>query len=181
MTNKKEAFKRDCRIVNMKMEYPGYTGEIMWMVVSDLTEEEIISRYPVEIKPFLPFIYMTREMFEPVVDWDRNNRKFSYRAHNLEDIFGYTDDMVEHFHPELIVNPDLTELRLYVKQALLKLTEVQRRRIVKYIYEEMTIEELQEGILAKMAKNGPITDQMRKDVEENIYRNSLLNWINSFR
>ena len=73
MTNKKEAFKRDCRIVNMKMEYPGYTGEIMWMVVSDLTEEEIISRYPVEIKPFLPFIYMTREMFEPVVDWDRNN------------------------------------------------------------------------------------------------------------
>ena len=50
--------------------------------------------------------------------------------------------MVEHFHPELIVNPDLTELRLYVKQALLKLTEVQRRRIVKYIYEEMTIEEI---------------------------------------
>ena len=142
MINRTEAFKRDCRIVNMMMEYPGYTGEIMWMVVSDLTEEEIISRYPVEIKPFLPFIYMTREMFEPVVDWDRNNRKFSYRAHNLEDIFGYTDDMVEHFHPELIVNPDLTELRLYVKQALLKLTEVQRRRIVKYIYEEMTIEEI---------------------------------------
>ena len=40
MTNKTEAFKRDCRIVNMKMEYPGYTGEIMWIVVSDLTEEE---------------------------------------------------------------------------------------------------------------------------------------------
>ena len=44
----------------------------------------------------------------------------------------------------------------------------------------MTIEELQAGILAKMAKNGPITDQMRKDVEENIYKNSLLNWIMSF-
>ena len=54
-------------------------------------------------------------------------------------------------------------------------------RLVDKPYEEMTIEELQEGILAKMAKNGPITDQMRKDVEENIYRNSLLNWINSFR
>ena len=47
-------------------------------------------------------------------------------------------------------------------------------------YEEMTIEELQAGILAKMAKNGPITDQMRKDVEENVYKNSLLNWIKSF-
>ena len=47
-------------------------------------------------------------------------------------------------------------------------------------YLDMTIEELQAGILAKMAKNGPITDQMRKDVEENIYKNSLLNWIKSF-
>lgn len=29
-------------------------------------------------------------------------------------------------------------------------------------YEEMTIEELQQAILDKMAKNGPITDQMRR-------------------
>ena len=142
MTNKTEAFKRDCRVVNMKCEYPGYTGDIQWMVVSELTEEQIIATYPVEIKPYMPFVYMTREMFDPIVESDRNNRKFSYRAHNLEDIFGYDDDMVEHFHPEVIVSPDLTELKIYVKQALLKLNEIQRRRIVKYIYEEMTIEEI---------------------------------------
>ena len=53
-------------------------------------------------------------------------------------------------------------------------------KLVDKPYEEMTIEELQAGILAKMAKNGPITDQMRKDVEENVYKNSLLNWIKSF-
>ena len=41
MTNKTEAFKRDCRVVNMKCEYPGYTGDIQWMVVSELTEEQI--------------------------------------------------------------------------------------------------------------------------------------------
>ena len=48
-------------------------------------------------------------------------------------------------------------------------------------YEEMTVEQLQAVILAKMAKNGPVTDQMRKDVEENIWHNSLVNWANSFR
>ena len=48
-------------------------------------------------------------------------------------------------------------------------------------YEEMTIEELQQAILDKMAQNGPITDQMRRDVMENVYHNSLVNWVKSFR
>ncbi len=48
-------------------------------------------------------------------------------------------------------------------------------------YEEMTVEELQECILEKMRKNGPITEQMLRDVRENVYRNSLLNWVKSFR
>lgn len=48
-------------------------------------------------------------------------------------------------------------------------------------YEEMTIEELQQAILDKMAKNGPITDRMRRDVIENVYHNSLINWVKSFR
>ncbi|MDO4475434.1 MAG: alpha-amylase family glycosyl hydrolase [Lachnospiraceae bacterium] len=48
-------------------------------------------------------------------------------------------------------------------------------------YENMSIEELQAAILGKMAKNGPVTDQMRRTVDENIYRDSLLNWVRSFR
>jgi hypothetical protein len=45
----------------------------------------------------------------------------------------------------------------------------------------MTVPELQQAILGKMAKNGPITDQMRKDVAENIWRDSLLTWVRSFQ
>ncbi len=48
-------------------------------------------------------------------------------------------------------------------------------------YEEMTVEELQAEILAKMAANGPVTDRMKQDVIENVYRDSLLNWVKSFR
>ncbi|MBE5946496.1 MAG: alpha-amylase [Lachnospiraceae bacterium] len=47
-------------------------------------------------------------------------------------------------------------------------------------YEEMSIEELQEAILEKMRKNGPVTDQMKKDVMENVYHNSLVTWVKSF-
>ena len=49
------------------------------------------------------------------------------------------------------------------------------------LYEEMTVEELQAVILGKMAKNGPVTEQMKKDVTDNIWHNSLVNWAKSFR
>jgi glycosidase len=48
-------------------------------------------------------------------------------------------------------------------------------------YDLMTVEQLQAVILAKMAKNGPVTERMRRDVIENIWHDSLVNWANSFR
>ena len=48
-------------------------------------------------------------------------------------------------------------------------------------YEQMSVEELQAAILQKLAHNGPVTDQMRRDVAANIWRDSLLNWVKSFR
>ncbi|MCR5357545.1 MAG: alpha-amylase [Lachnospiraceae bacterium] len=47
-------------------------------------------------------------------------------------------------------------------------------------YEDGIIKGLQEAVLARMEKNGPITDQMRRDVENNVYHDSLINWIKSF-
>lgn len=48
-------------------------------------------------------------------------------------------------------------------------------------YDEMTVEELQAAIYQRMKQNGPVTDQMKRDIEENVYHNSLVNWIKSFR
>ena len=47
-------------------------------------------------------------------------------------------------------------------------------------YEDMTIEELQASILAKMAKNGPVTEDMKRTVVVNTHQGSLLNWVRSF-
>ena len=47
-------------------------------------------------------------------------------------------------------------------------------------FDEMTVEELQEAILERMRRNGPVTEQMKKDVLENVYHNSLVTWIKSF-
>lgn len=47
-------------------------------------------------------------------------------------------------------------------------------------YEEMTIEELQQAILDKMAQNGPVTDYMKKTVSDNTHHGSLVTWVKSF-
>lgn len=48
-------------------------------------------------------------------------------------------------------------------------------------YERGIIAGLQEAIIAIMEKNGPVTDQMRKDVTDNTHHDSLINWVKSFR
>ena len=47
-------------------------------------------------------------------------------------------------------------------------------------YDQMTVEQLQAVILAKMEKNGNVTDRMRREVQENIWHDSLVNWAKSF-
>ena len=47
-------------------------------------------------------------------------------------------------------------------------------------YEDMSVEELQEAILEKMRKNGPVTEYMLGTVRENTHRGSLLSWVRSF-
>lgn len=47
--------------------------------------------------------------------------------------------------------------------------------------EDMSVEELQAEVLARLSANGPLTDRMKQEVRENVYRDSLLNWVKSFR
>ena len=47
--------------------------------------------------------------------------------------------------------------------------------------ESMTVPELQAAILAKLAGNGPVDAQMKKTVIDNIWHDSLVNWLKSFR
>lgn len=47
-------------------------------------------------------------------------------------------------------------------------------------YEEMSVEELHEVILGKMRKNGPVTEQMKRDVDNNTHHGSLVIWARSF-
>ena len=66
-------------------------------------------------------------------------------------------------------------------KAALKEENVAPVQVPDKPYEEMTVEELQQAVLQKLAKNGPVTEQMKKDVADNVYHDSLVNWVKSFR
>ena len=90
-----------------------------------------------------------------------------------------TDKQIEPIKVETIENKmevsaceSVVETQVYIEKEQSVVTNKE--------YEEMTVEELQRAILKRMESNGPVTEQMKKDVYENIYHNSLVNWIKSF-
>lgn len=76
-----------------------------------------------------------------------------------------------------LIDVNITEIKEEPKKEEIK----KEFTVASKPYEEMSIEELQDAILDKMAHNGPINDQMYKSVRENVYKDSLLNWVKSFR
>lgn len=68
----------------------------------------------------------------------------------------------------------------HVSEALSESVSAVRAEMEK-AYEKGVIAGLQEAIIAIMEKNGPVTDQMRRDVMDNVYHDSLVKWVKSFR
>ena len=62
----------------------------------------------------------------------------------------------------------------------IKLKEEKTVAVPDKPYEEMSVEELQEAILEKMRRNGPVTDYMLGTVRENTHHGSLVIWVRSF-
>jgi glycosidase len=98
-----------------------------------------------------------------------------------------TDDGVRPIKLNLHEKP----VQIVTAQKTVEITESEKEEISVKIekdvapngnksFGEMTVEELQEAILERMRRNGPVTEQMRKDVEENVHHNSLVTWIRSF-
>ena len=79
------------------------------------------------------------------------------------------------------VTAPLRETAAAAAEGLLPQAKEDRTLDLSKPYEQISVEELQAAILQKLAHNGPVTDQMRRDVAANIWRDSLLNWVKSFR
>lgn len=122
--NKQNDFKSECKLINLKYEYQGYTGDEEWAIVSELTEQEIFLKYPEEAGQYVPFVLLSVEQGEVIKDYIQIEDRYRKRRVNNEDAFGYDDDLTQRFHNEAAV-PDFMEQQeideYYRKRAELKM------------------------------------------------------------
>ena len=151
ITNKKTTvspFKKDCKVIRLDAEYPGYTGETKYAIITDLTEEELSVRYPAEIKRYIPYVLLSREMGKAIREHHRNDEKFAKRTARYESVFiACTEEeealirtlSVEDEQTLLDAESDAEEAKQHVidisRAALATLTPMQRDYLVRhYLY-----------------------------------------------
>lgn len=141
-------FKNDCKVIRLDAEYPGYTGDTKYAIITDLTEEELSVRYPAEIKRYIPYVLLSREMGKAIREHHRNNEKFAKRTARYESVFiACTEEeealirtlSVEDEQTILDAESDAEEAKQHVidicRAALATLTPMQRDYLVRhYLY-----------------------------------------------
>lgn len=59
-------FANDCKLINLRYEYHGYTGTEKWAIVTELAEEELWVKYPDVIRRYTPFILLSMAQGEVI-------------------------------------------------------------------------------------------------------------------
>ncbi len=143
-----EQFHIDCDVIEIKYEYPQYTGDEKWIIVTDLTEEELNIKYEAQISLLRPFVILSRSFSEIRNDFIRNEKKHLMRAIRSIEPFDYDDDLLTAHHPELVTDILLQtaddEQYREVRQALSLLTPLQKQRVIKYFFENKSTYEIAE-------------------------------------
>ena len=151
VNKQEELFAQDCKLINLRYEYSGFTGTEKWAIITELSEEALWDKYPDVISRYTPFILLSMAQGEVISESHRNNDKYEKRSKRTIDVYGYEDDIFEQFHPKSIapfIDPfdkaeeeqieeekeKLRQLELSkVRQALSMLQPVQRERLLKSV------------------------------------------------
>ena len=142
-----EKFKQECKVINLKYEYPGYKGTVLWAIITDLSENELLYKYPNEIEAFSPFICIPLSQGEIFDEYHRNEDKFQKRNKNNGHIFDLVDGEFEAHHKELAINDMEDRIVLNfelskLKFAINRLNPIQKQRLLKYYFMDKTIRQI---------------------------------------
>lgn len=92
--------RKEYQVINLIMEYGGAISGFKYAVASYLPEKELRAKYKKELAEYEPYLYLTGEQGEAIMESMRNERKFRDRQRMHGDAFGYEDGRTETFHKE---------------------------------------------------------------------------------
>ena len=80
LTEQEELFAKDCKLINLKYEYNGYTGDERWAIITELSVKELWEKYPLVIERYSPFVHLSIAQGEVIDDANRNEDKYAKRS-----------------------------------------------------------------------------------------------------
>lgn len=150
LQEQEELFASECKLINLKYEYNGYKGNEKFAIVTELTEEELKEKYTDIICRYVPFVLLSMEHGEVIAESHRIDDKHEKRAKRYGTMFSTSDDDFDEHHPEFATDIDPVEIIAKqeeidkLHQLINKLSPEQKRRIIKYFFEEKSYTEIAE-------------------------------------
>lgn len=127
-----EQFKQECLVISVKDEYPDYTGAEKWIIITDLSDDELTSSYGSLLVDYSPYIKLSVRQGKPIIIFNRNEDKHRKRRKLYESLLPDCDGEDE-LYSKLAQEDFVSQLEMsdYIRKLLELLpTEKQRRRIV---------------------------------------------------
>lgn len=149
-----QLFKGECSFFRLEEEYPGWTGEEKYGIITTVCEDTLLAKYPVIMEALSPYIILGKEYAEVRNQSINHERRHKRNQANYESLFAF-DAETEYYHDELTC-PDVAETFInnqMVKDALSCLTETQRSRIEKCFFYGMSCQQISESEGGKNPKS----------------------------
>ena len=121
-----------------------FTGKEKWIIVSNLSTEILLQKYPETMRTFAPFIFLTDTQWQVFENDYRLEDKFrkQFKRHEAKLSFdGYDDDvLIDGRSAEQAVArfEDMMDI-VCLRSAWQQLTRTQRRRMRMYYFEGLTL------------------------------------------
>lgn len=130
-------FAADCKVIELKYEYKGYTGKEKYGLITALSERELCCKYGCLLDSYAPYIVLDLSFGEVRDNFRRNEHKHEVRL-RMGNQFEVSDDFEEH-HPELATPDCLDDLireeaSSELWEAINKLNPLQKSRLVKHYF-----------------------------------------------
>ena len=146
-------FKKDCKVINLAYEYPGYTGKEKYAIITDLSEEDLESLYGDKIMRYRPFVILSREMGSVMTEYENNEKKHEMRSKINELSCDWSNDR-DALISALSEPDEQTELEEMINEkafdkaiwrAFATLTELQRKYLIWHYVYKSTFREIAEA------------------------------------
>ena len=138
-------FAADCKVIELRYEYKGYTGDERYGLITSLSEQELSCKYGCLLERYAPYIVLDLSFGEVRDDFRRNEHKHEVRL-LMGNQFEISEDFEEH-HPELATPDSIDELirkeaSSELWEAINKLKPLQKSRLIKHYFEGMSSREI---------------------------------------